>query len=73
MLVTVKDGRWVNPKYVTTVGLAYNWEGGRAVSVDPDNATLWVVGNAGYGTMEVNAGMSPEALVVLLNGADGGA
>lgn len=70
MLVKVKKGRWVNPKYVTTVGPAYNWDCGRAVSVNPDRATLWVVGNAGYGTMEVCADMSPETLVDLLNSAE---
>jgi hypothetical protein len=50
---------WVNPEYVTSVQPSYI---SMVNSTRQYNSKVWVVGNAGYGTFEINSTLTPDEL-----------
>jgi hypothetical protein len=60
----VKIGKnWVNPEYVTCIQPAYiSMPKGGLMQGTRFSSKVWVVGNAGYGTLEINSTLTPDEL-----------
>lgn len=66
MQVKIKDGVYVNPKYVTCIEPYEKSSYGTQY-----NSQLWVVAHSGYGTKSHNLMQTPEEVAKILNDAEG--